>query len=1034
MTSSEDRKKSLSDLISEYNKFKKAGKLDLTSEETIRSWLNKLLEIFDWDVRDTSQILQEKVLSKTEKEKLKEIGSQYIKPDYTFKIAKQKISFLDAKDITVNINRDANAAFQIKSYGWSVSAPCAFISNFEEFAIYDCTYIPAIEQPSDFGRIYLTIEDYINQFEVLERHLLKENIYSGKLSELYSDTLKNEKTVNKTTPDFSFAEFLSEFRLVLAKSILENNAVYIDGNTENLSYIVQIIINRILFIRVCEARKIEEDRLLLKFKNDGFWGSFKNSSYFDFYNHYDGPLFERINSIHDIRIPDESFDRLLNYLYYPSPYRFDVIPTKLLSDIYEIFLSKKLLLQNGQVSDELKSEYSKTKGAVSTPLFIVQEIVKRTIKKDDLLAEGIVNLLRIKILDLSCGSGVFAIEVYDYMEEVFVSLFVLSKHKDFAKYFIQTDTEIIINLDGKKAILDNCIFGVDIDPEAVEVAKMSLSLKVIDSVDFVESYNDIGIFGDKILNGIGNNIKCGNSLVSSDILKLYPKLEENEQELLKTNIFDWASNHGFESIFQENEGFDFIVGNPPYVEVKNYNVDLPYMHQYIRIKYSSSQNGKIDLAVPFIERGISLLNPSGRLGFIVQKRFFKTNYGTKIRKLITDNMLVSSIIDFEATNIFKDRITYVALLILDKSKPDNFYYKKFSDQVATLAASVRNTEIPEISDAPYLCIDSVAISENPWSFDNPDLLKIRTKLLDFGKFGDFVNVKVGVQVLWDKAYHIRPISVKNGILTGNSYLEEKFKLELDACRPLICNENFYPYRPDKGNAYIIFPYDVQADVVTEIKFSNFKKRFPLAAEYLRRNKRKIKANVETFVSSERWHLFTRVQNHGATYPKVLTPMTALDTYATVSSSEKIYCDNANVYFMEIENKSAKNLYALAAIINSTLFSVLGRSIANPQTNGYYKFNKQFLDPIPFPANNFNSDLNGTINDLALTAKAIKRTQGKYLAASPHQQRTFATQLKKYWIKLDELVYELYELEETAKQFFRNKGRNINRVETLGNWK
>ncbi|MBT9167615.1 MAG: Type IIS restriction enzyme Eco57I [Syntrophomonadaceae bacterium] len=1034
MTSSEDRKKSLSELISEYKKFKKTGKLDLTSEETIRSWLNKLLEIFDWDVRDTSQILQEKVLTKAEKEKLKGIGSHYIRPDYTFKIAKQKLSFLDAKDITININKDADAAFQIKSYGWSISAPCAFISNFEEFAIYDCTYIPVIEQAPDFGRIYLAIDDYIDQFEILEQHLLKKYIYSGKLSELYSDSLKNEKTVSKITPDFSFAEFLSEFRLALARSIFENNAEYIDDNAENLSYIVQIIINRILFVRVCEARKIEEDRLLLKFKSDGFWESFRNSSYFDFYDHYDGPLFERINSIHNIKIPDESFNSLLDYLYYPSPYKFDVIPTKLLSDIYEIFLSRKLIIQNGQVRDEFKSEYSKTKGAVSTPLFIVQEIVKRTIRKDFLLARGIESLLETKILDLSCGSGVFAIEVYDYLEDIFISLFVTSNHKDFVKYFIQTDTETIINLDGKKAILDNCIFGVDIDPEAVEVTKMSLSLKMIESTDFIESYNVIGIFGDKILSGIGNNIKCGNSLVSSDILKLYPKLEENEQELLRTNIFDWASNHGFERIFQEKEGFDFIVGNPPYVEVKNYNVDLPYMHKYIRGKYSSSQNGKIDLAVPFIERGISLLNPSGRLGFIVQKRFFKTDYGANIRKLITDDMLVSSIIDFEATNIFKDRITYVALLILDKSEPDNFYYKKFSDQVATLAASVRNTEIPEISDDPYLCIDSAAISENPWSFDDPDLLKIRTKLLDFGKLGDFVNVKVGVQVLWDKAYHIRPISVKNGKLTGSSHSEEKFKLELDACRPLICNENFYPYRPDNGDIYIIFPYDVQAGVVTEIEFSKFKERFPLAAEYLRRNKRKIKANVETFTSSERWHLFTRVQNHGATYPKVLTPMTALDTYATVSFSEEIYCDNANVYFMEIENKSANNLYALSAIINSTLFSVLARSIANPQSNGYYKFNKQFLEPIPFPAENFNSGLNGTINDMALTAKAIKRAQEKYLAASPRQQRTFATQLKKYWIRLDELVYDLYGLEATDKKFFRNRGRNINRVETLGNWK
>lgn len=135
--SSEQRKQKLTELISEYNKFKKQGKLDLTSEETIRTWLNHLLAIFNWDVRDTSQILQEKVLSKAEKEKVKEIGSQNTRPDYTFRIAKQKLTFLDAKDISVKILADPEAAFQIKSYGWSILAPCAFISNFEEFAIYD---------------------------------------------------------------------------------------------------------------------------------------------------------------------------------------------------------------------------------------------------------------------------------------------------------------------------------------------------------------------------------------------------------------------------------------------------------------------------------------------------------------------------------------------------------------------------------------------------------------------------------------------------------------------------------------------------------------------------------------------------------------------------------------------------------------------------------------------------------------------------------------------------------------------------------
>lgn len=407
--SSAQRKQRLTELIAEYNKFKKQGKLDLTSEETIRTWLNELLEIFDWDVRDTSQILQEKVLSKAEKEKLKGIGSQNTRPDYTFRIAKEKLTFLDAKDISVKILADAEAAFQIKSYGWSILAPCAFISNFEEFAIYDCTYTPVQGQDPTLGRLYFTLEDYVANYEVLETHLLKENIYKGKLNEIYSASLKDNKYIEKITPDLKFAQQLSDFRLALAADILENNAKFIGDYSANLSYIVQIIINRVLFIRVCEARKIEEDGLLLSYRDKGFWDAFKNSSYFDFFKHYDGPLFDRIKEIHEIKISNGVFDSLLQYLYYPSPYRFDVIPTKLLSDIYEIFLSKKLLIDGDEVKDKIKSEYLKTKGAVSTPQYIVQEIIRRTIPESKLHGLGIENIFTHKILDIACGSGVFAL-------------------------------------------------------------------------------------------------------------------------------------------------------------------------------------------------------------------------------------------------------------------------------------------------------------------------------------------------------------------------------------------------------------------------------------------------------------------------------------------------------------------------------------------------------------------------------------------------------------------------------------------------
>ena len=101
-----NRKEKLQQLIEKYQLFKQQGRLDLSSEETIRTWINELLAIFDWDVMDTSQILQEKVLSKEEKERLAEIGSTSTRPDYTFKRGKEKLTFLDAKGTYVNLETE----------------------------------------------------------------------------------------------------------------------------------------------------------------------------------------------------------------------------------------------------------------------------------------------------------------------------------------------------------------------------------------------------------------------------------------------------------------------------------------------------------------------------------------------------------------------------------------------------------------------------------------------------------------------------------------------------------------------------------------------------------------------------------------------------------------------------------------------------------------------------------------------------------------------------------------------------------------
>ncbi|KQK26415.1 hypothetical protein AR438_06500 [Chryseobacterium aquaticum] len=1024
------RKQQLAELVQRYLGFKEEGRLDLSSEETIRTWINELLSIFDWNVMDTSQILQEKVLSTQERDRLGEISSTSTRPDYTFKIGNQKLTFLDAKATSVNIATSNSSAFQIKSYGWSILAPCTFLTNFEEFAIYDCTYIPNQGQQANLGRTYLRIEEFVENFDVLEAHLLKSNILNGALDKLYSDTLKNVSSIQKLSPDLVFAKQLSGFRLSLAKNIVERNNELISNNSELLAYLTQVIINRIIFIRICEARRIEREGLLLTFKETGFWREFKNSSYNDFFEHYDGPLFDRISDIQDLEIDNIIFEELLNLLYYPSPYRFEVIPTKLLSDIYEIFLSKKLIVEDGEVFEKLKLEYIKTNGAISTPQYLVQDLLKRTIVKESLTMRGLEGISKTKILDFACGSGIFLIETFDYLQDIFTNYYIENPSEDFSHLFFQNSDLTTLNIAGKRHLISNCIFGVDIDPEAVEVARMSLSLKVVDNPEYYENYQEIGIFGNQILNNVGKNIKCGNTLVSTDISTKYPQITTDHEQLFRTNPFDYNSVDGFSEIFNTKGGFDYIVGNPPYVEVKNYNLEYPFMHLYIKDEYETTKNGKIDLAVAFIEKGISILNEKGKIGLIIQKRFFKTNYGYDIRKFIGSNNLLSQVINFNSTKIFKSRTTYIALMILDKSKPDIINCYNALSEVSELPFELNS--IPEVENEGqnFTQINSSDLTSDLWLIEDPDVLDISIDLMKVhSKFGDFAAVRGGIQALWNRAYHVSVSSLNdNGTISGKTHIEDDVILEIDACRPLITNEGFYPFRDDTTQTYVIFPYDIIDGEKIPIPFAEYDNRYPLVGEYLKRNEALIKDNVQTKLD-DNWHLYTRENSHERIFNKVLLPMTSNDTYATVTKNPLNYCDNANMFFIDLPDKTDINLFAVAGIINSTIFSVLARPVANPQSGGYFKFNKQFIEPLPFPKENFNSNII-LVTEISVLAQTIQQTQEQYKHSSPRQKIILKGRLSECWANLDSKVYQLYNLTVDQISFFNERGRNIDRLEIL----
>lgn len=977
--------------VASYQEACKRGELEMASEETTRTWINQMLAVFGWDVRNTNHVLQEVPLEITERAALNEIGSTNTRPDYTLMNGRVRLFFLDAKKRTVNIKDDNSVAFQIRSYGWSIGASYSVVTNMDELAIYDCTAMPRHTDNADFARVvYMKTENYMDNFDRLNSFLGREETISNS---------HRVRFVGKDSIDKNFSKALSSVRLNLAQAIINGNHYKISIADINLW--TQIILNRILFIRVCEARGLERDGLLKDFAATDFWTEFKRSSYIDFYEHYDGPMFARIRHIQDLIIDNAVFDDLLSYLYYPSPYCFDVIPLKSISDIYDLFLGYHLEYDDsGILENVLKSEFRKSNGAVTTPEHIVHNTIDSTVPSEYLQSLTNQQILDLKFLDPACGSGVFLVSIYDHLATQIESN--IEERKDVLphRYLYEKDGKKYLNLEGRKLIVNQCLHGVDINQECVEVAKLSLSLKIIDGFEPID-FNNAGLYGSQILHGVGVNIKCGNSLVEPDILERFSCISENLEELAATNVFDYKT--AFCDIFSRG-GFDYVIGNPPYVEVKNYNVALPCMSAYIKQRYGSSRNGKIDLAIPFIERGIELLNEHGSLGYIVQKRFFKTEYGKGVRKLLSERRLLRTVYDYVETDLFEDRITYVAIIVCDKSATNENTIKYTNST---------NDECFEIAKE--------TITETPWSFENHQTTALRVRLAnELGTLGSVCKIKVGVQVLWDDAFHIVVDHTDEDYIYGSTALCENLQVEREACRVLLCNEHFVPLSVHGDTTYILFPYDVVDGNVLPILFSDYESRYPLAARYLRGNRTVIEENVQTvpdrFPTLERdenWHLFTRANNHNAVYKKLCIPMTTQNPQAAVVMQEDAYCDNANMFFVQIPEVTDDKLYAMAAIINSTPFAYFAKSIANPQQGGFYKFNKQFLDPVPFPRMEFTA-FSEQMQQLAGVARHIEETNTAITTSISSASRLYPL-LNNLWSEVDRLCCELYGLSDSEKE-------------------
>jgi len=627
-----------------------------------REFIDPFFEALGWDVSNKQGYAEQ--YKEVVHEDIIKVGRSTRAPDYSFRIGGQRKFFVEAKKPAVNIKEDVSPSYQLRRYAWSAKLPLSVVTDFEELSVFDCQIKPNPNDQSSVGRIaYYTFEDYLDKFDEIYDVFSKEAVLKGSFDR-YAQSTKGKKGTAEV--DSEFLKEIESWRELLAKNIALRNP---DMSIYELNYAVQKLLDRIIFLRICEDRGIEPYGQLQTKAESGdvythLMNHFKlaeskyNSGIFDFYADKITPT---------LSIDDRVLKTIVQSLYYPkSPYEFSVLGVEILGNVYEQFLGKVIRLTAGhQAKVETKPEVKKAGGVYYTPQYIVDYIVKNTVGK---LVEGKgktpEEITAIKILDPACGSGSFLIGAYTYLLRYHLDWYVGNdpkKHKD--AVFQVRENEWYLTTAEKKRILLNNIFGVDIDPQAVEVTKLSLLLKVLEheSREGIDQQVKLGLEG--VLPNLADNIKCGNSLIGPDFYGTgQQETLFDEAEMRRVNVFDWEDDvKGFGGIMKRG-GFDCVIGNPPYHSVKlmeQKSKDYFYESYKVGVK-------RFNLFSLFIEKSVSLLNRSGKFGFIIPSSFLANSQYIELRKLILNNFAINEIVNFEG-GVFSGANVETLILIMSRS-------------------------------------------------------------------------------------------------------------------------------------------------------------------------------------------------------------------------------------------------------------------------------------------------------------------------------------------------------------------------------
>lgn len=986
--------------------------------ELRREFLDKFFTALGWDV------VNEKGYDELGKEVIHEfsvdVAGQQKKADYAFRVGRgEKFDFLvEAKKPSVKVETSQEAAFQIRRYGWSAKLPINILTDFEHFAVYDCRTKPSYNDKASMGRIMLIhYEDYVSKWNEILEIFSPEAVRKGSFAK-YTEGMKGKK--GTADVDDAFLQEIERWREALAQNIaLRNDDIDIAG----LNYSVQITIDRIVFLRICEERGIEPENQLLEITNtDNVYEElcelFKradtkyNSGLFHFKNEKE--IISRPDDLTlSLSIDDKVLKDIISNLYYPkSPYAFLYIPSDILGQVYERFLGKVIrLTARHRAKVEEKPEVRKAGGVYYTPTYIVEYIVKNTVGK---LAENKSpkDIASLKIVDPACGSGTFLLGAYQFLLDWHLNWYVENEPEkaEKNKAIVKVGDGYRLTTAKKKEILINNIHGVDIDAQAVEVTKLSLLLKVLENAS-----GQLGLGIERVLPDLGNNIKFGNSLIGFDYFE--GKLIPDEEERARVNPFDWQNE--FEEVFAKG-GFDIVIGNPPYRkerESKELLADLQKSN-YGKKYYQ----GKMDFWYFFLHLAIDISKKGGLISFITPSYWLASTGSSKLIVRVKDNCTFLNAVDFSKNKIF-DRVSgnHMVYVLLKDLRDSKVIFQKFTTN--NLSGDEIGAELKNVSVFSTIeTVDSNVVFTSDGKIDFTinkfssiiDKLSSGSFLLDddehvFEVSQGLVEAPDAVsQAMADKAN--LPSLVGEGVFVIPKTVWEKIRfteIEKKFIKPYLRLQDVKKYRYSFSDFYVFY---IGNQDNKEILHNRAK--YPHIVEHLDKYKKIITS------SNAPYGIHRTREQRFFTAPKIIGA-NMFDEPSFTYCEEEYY---VNFGFNVIVGHSASyDLRYLTGILNSKVgtfwFNLYGkkRGVNNDVGVGVLRM-------FPVHAIHFNNHTEKAQHDkmVSLVEQMSASYKSLSIAKSPQDKERLERQIEVTNKAIDSLVYELYGLTDEEIKIVEGK--------------